>query len=155
MNSYHPQLKFTIEFPNNIQIPYLDLMIIKKEYKIVANWYSKPTSKGLLSFHSNHLINMKIKTSKGFLNRIFELSDECFWKTNKTIALEKLKRNEYSATLIQRLIYSEIRKIKFFRNNLTNSTSNNDSIPLYIPFLYIEKPQNSNIIFEDKTYSAT
>ena len=79
MNSYHPQLEFTIELPINNQISYLDLMIIKKKNKIVTNWYSKPTSKGrLLNFHSNHSISMKINNSKSFLNRIFGLSDNCF-----------------------------------------------------------------------------
>ena len=48
-------------------------MKIKKEDKIGTNWYSKPTSKErLLNFHSNHPINMKINTSKGFLSRVFD-----------------------------------------------------------------------------------
>lgn len=131
MNDYHPLLQFTIELPVESHIPYLDMMIIKKDNKIITNWHKKETSKGrMLNFHSNHSINIKINTAKGFLNRIFGLSDECFWSENMRLATDLLKRNEYPSTLINSLVHSEMRKITYFRNNSINTRNNNDSLYL-------------------------
>lgn len=154
MNDFNPLLKFTFELPVNNSIPYLDMLIIKKDNKIITNWYQKETSKGrMLNFNSCHSISIKMNTAKGFLNRIFGLSHQSFWDNNIQIATNILRKNEYPIAVINRLINNEINKIlsnQTLQDNINNSlyvscidesqssTLINIESPRYYSFTYIK-----------------
>ena len=42
-NNYHPRLKFTHECETNGTITFLDTLVIRKNEKLLTNWYRKPT----------------------------------------------------------------------------------------------------------------
>ncbi|XP_017481440.1 PREDICTED: uncharacterized protein LOC108370598 [Rhagoletis zephyria] len=46
LNKYHLKLQFTVEKENNLRIPFLDIMVYKKNSELILDWYSKPTSSG-------------------------------------------------------------------------------------------------------------
>ena len=65
------------------------MLIIESESNIITNCYQKTTSKGrMINFYSKHSYKIKLNTSKGFLNWIIEVSDECFWN-EKSYTLKK------------------------------------------------------------------
>jgi hypothetical protein len=102
------------------------MWIIKQENSIITNWYKKEIAKGrMLNFHSNHTYQIKINTAKGFLRRIFGLSNKCFWTENEKLAFEILSKNEFPIKIIKTLI----RSIKF---ELTQESSQNQDDTIFL-----------------------
>ena len=54
LNSLHPSLSFTIEFPDNNNIPFIGIEIIKNGRRIETQVYRKPTNTGLLLHFQSH-----------------------------------------------------------------------------------------------------
>ena len=54
LNSLHPSLSFTIEFPDNNKIPFIGIEIIKNGTRIETQVYRKPTNTGLLLHFQSH-----------------------------------------------------------------------------------------------------
>ena len=54
LNSLHPTLSFTMEFPVDNKIPFIGMEIIKNGTKIETQVYRKPTNTGLLLHFQNH-----------------------------------------------------------------------------------------------------
>jgi len=53
-NSFYPRFKFIIKIGGYI-INFLDLILIKRDEKLMFNWYQKPTFSGrFLNIHSHH-----------------------------------------------------------------------------------------------------
>lgn len=141
LNSFHPNIKFTIETEVNGSMPYLDTKVHRKDGILITNWYSKPTSKGrFLNYFSAHNMSMKVNTALGVLRRIFGLSNSCFWNENTIIARELLIKNSYPKKLVEKLITDTIRKITHQRtNNISiqhpNEDTNHFSSITYVPHL--------------------
>ena len=71
LNSLHPSLSFTIEFPDNNKIPlFFGIEIIKNGTRIETHVYRKPTNTGLLLHFQSH-------TDKRY--------KECLLKTRSTV----------------------------------------------------------------------
>lgn len=79
----------------------------------------------MLNYHSNHSYSIKINTAKGFLRRIFGLSDLKFWPKNVTLVIEILTKNEFPYRLILSLIRSA-------QASLTPTTNQNMNKTLYL-----------------------
>ena len=60
LNSLHPSLSFTIEFPDNNKIPFIGIEIIKNGTRIETQVYRKPTNTGLL-LHFQSLTDKRYK----------------------------------------------------------------------------------------------
>jgi len=54
LNSPHPSLSFTIEFPDNNKIPFIGIEIIKNGTRIETQVYRKPTNTSLLLHFQSH-----------------------------------------------------------------------------------------------------
>ena len=54
LNSLHPSLSFTMEFPVDNKIPFIGMEIIKNGTKIETQVYRKPTNTGLLLHFQSH-----------------------------------------------------------------------------------------------------
>ena len=54
LDSFHPSLSFTIEFPDNNKIPFIGIEIIKNGTRIETQVYRKPTNTGLLLDFQSH-----------------------------------------------------------------------------------------------------
>lgn len=65
LNKYHNKLQFTIEREKNSSIPFLDVLISRKNNQILLNWYSKPISSGrIINFLSAQPLKYKLNTAK-------------------------------------------------------------------------------------------
>lgn len=133
-NSFHPRLQFTIELENEGKLPFLDVLLIRKENSILTNWYHKPTfSERYLNFHSNHPLKQKLNIIENLKHRAMALSNECFWKEN----LEKIKillsKNSYPTRIINKILFKQPNSQS---NNAVVTTS--DKSPFYAKLPYVE-----------------
>ena len=68
LNNLVPSIKFSVEQQNCL--PFLDVLIIRKEDDFLFNVYRKPTNIcSYIHFYSNHSINVKIATFSGMFLR--------------------------------------------------------------------------------------
>lgn len=105
LNSYHPQIQFTVEIEDNCQLPFLDLLLIREHNSIVTDWYRKKTaSDRLISFHSAHPHLTKVNIATELLNRALNLSETRFHRKNIGICKRILRTNHFPEPLINRLV---------------------------------------------------
>ncbi|CAF1482133.1 unnamed protein product, partial [Didymodactylos carnosus] len=65
MNSLHPTIKFSIEVQNDNKLPFLDVMVERKDKELITYVYRKPTDTGLyLKWTSNQPRSYKINLLK-------------------------------------------------------------------------------------------
>jgi hypothetical protein len=123
-----------MELENNKTIPFLNLLIIRNQDKILFDWCRKPISSGhLLNWLSNHPYKMKINIGTSFANRVLTLSDTQFHQQNLHKITTTLKANNYPESIIKRIIY----KSKNFINS--NQINTNTIKPKYCSIPYIPK----------------
>lgn len=106
LNSYHPNIQFTIEQETNHSVPFLDTLVIRQDQTVKTDWYMKPTASGrYINYHSYHPKKMKFNTIINLKNRIMKVSHPDFINAN----LEKLyniaKNNSYPPRLVNKLLY--------------------------------------------------
>lgn len=121
-NSYDPNLQFTMEIENNKQIPFLDLLLINDNNKIITNWYQKPIATNrFLNFFSHNPVHQKIGIVYNLVDRAILLADERFHTSN----LEKIKiilnNNNYPADFVQKNINN---RLTFLKNRDKNHSNN-------------------------------
>ena len=75
LNGLHPSLKFTMELPSEITIPFIGIQIIKNGTELETPVYRKPTNTGLLLHFQSH-VDKRYKTGllKTMLHRAHALS---------------------------------------------------------------------------------
>ncbi|XP_053687283.1 uncharacterized protein LOC128736816 [Sabethes cyaneus] len=103
-NSYHPMLQFTAEAEKDCQLPYLDMLLIRKnDQTIQTQWYTKSISSGrLINYHSFHPLSQKMNTAINFITRVDRLSTNYTNAEKYSIIQSHLKRNDYPIKLINR-----------------------------------------------------
>ncbi|XP_067614494.1 uncharacterized protein [Eurosta solidaginis] len=142
LNSFHRDIKFTMELESASRLPFLDTLVCKIGNKIKLDWYQKPTSSGrIINFKSKHPRGMIINTAKNFIRRVLDTSDTVFHSENKKRITHILKMNDFPPNAIQRLI-KEYPKDKC-RKNRENTTTKYRSV-VYIPG-FSERLQGSDI----------
>lgn len=137
LNKYHNKLQFTVEEENNMQIPYLDMKIIKDNGKLITNWYTKTTASGrIINYHSTQPIQMKLNTATNLIEKVIKISDERF-RTNNIGKLRKsFDQNSYPSFLTNKLINKSLNKIsKNKTTNKDNIKKNNDMIFYSVPYI--------------------
>lgn len=110
-NSYHPRIQFTVEREIGGRIPFLDMVVIRKDdQSFVTDWYIKPIASGrFLNYHSVHPLNLKLNVACNLITRINKLAT-CQTQQQRTkTALTQLKLNDYPTKLVNRLINSSNR----------------------------------------------
>jgi len=140
-NSYHDKLQFTVECEVNGEIPFLDLMLIRKGTKIFTNYYQKPGSSGvMLNYRSHHPTTQKFSIVKGFISKVTRLSSPMFGESNKTIIFDRLVKNGYPKKLINK-IYNLYVSGQFHNRHLLTSLNNgsNNNKTMYFKFPFIQK----------------
>jgi len=111
-NNYHVRLNFTIEYENNRQLNFLDLLLMVQDNTLTIDWYHKKTLSGrYLSFFSNHPYNQKVGTIYGLTDRAILLSHPKFQKNIK-LFIDILVDNGYPLSLIFKVINKRIRILK-------------------------------------------
>lgn len=105
LNSFHDNIKFTIEEEKNQQIPYLDTLVIRNNKRIEVDWYQKDTASGrIINYYSQHPKTIIINTAKNLINRVLTISDTRFHTKNKSKIKHILRNNNFPNNLINNLI---------------------------------------------------
>ena len=146
-NSYHCDIKFTVELEKDNRLPYLDTIIVKHNNIMKLDWYQKPMASGrLINFYSNHSIQIIRNTATNFIRRVLNISDHVFHEENKLKISAILKKNNFPVPLIRSLINKNSKpKVPDFKNDKEFIYK---SIP-YIPG-FSERFKHSNILDKDK-----
>ena len=113
INGLHGNLKFTMELEQEGKIPFLDMLLIRKNNKITSTWYCKPTDTGLvMNFHALAPKRYKKSVVSGFVHRIFRACSSWILFTE---SLEKaksiLEKNQYPPQFYDPIIEETIVKL--------------------------------------------
>lgn len=146
-NSFHTNIQFTTEEEKDKKIPYLDLLLIRKENKsIVTDFYKKPECSGrILNYLSAHPNYMKVNTAYNFISRVFTLSSSEFHRKNKTIVYETLLNNNYPKIIVKKLFrkfYAVSQRVDYATNNVNASTSTTTTNKIYKSLTFIPTLSN-------------
>ncbi|XP_036317662.1 uncharacterized protein LOC118732638 [Rhagoletis pomonella] len=128
LNQYHPKLQFTMEPETHSRIPFLDVMIHRKNDSILLDWYSKPTSSGrLINFLSAQPFKYKVNTAKNLIHKVLTISHKQFRDTNINKINNILKSNNYPHHLIQSLLQHKIIEIDNKHSQIPTCKTRNDT----------------------------
>ncbi|XP_044760848.1 uncharacterized protein LOC123318294 [Coccinella septempunctata] len=153
-NSYHDKIQFTFEVETGGSLPFLDVCLHRtEEQKIITNWYTKPTSSGIiLNYLSNHATSYKISAINNLLHRAINLSSPVYHDLNIKKVKHILRDNKYPKPFVDRIVSELLRK----RNNekTVNTTTMSKA---YFKFPYVPelsqkikrtlKTENSELVF--------
>ena len=121
LNDFNQYIKFTYEYSAK-NIPFLDLKVVLKDGKITTDLHVKPTDRhqylNFLSAHPNHTKGSLVFSQTLRMSRLF--SNESDFERNKEKMRSWFVKREY----LEKLIDSEIRKVKF---NIKETNSKNKS----------------------------
>jgi hypothetical protein len=103
-NEYHHAIQFTIEREVNGRIPFLDMLLVRKEDgKVETEFYVKPLASGrILNFNSCHPMHLKMNVAENMVRRMFDLTSSDTKPIQR--AREFLKKNGFPLLIINRLI---------------------------------------------------
>ena len=134
LNSLHPSLSFTMEFPVDNKIPFIGMEIIKNGTKIETQVYRKPTNTGLLLHFQSHTDKRyKDCLLKTMIYRAYALSS-----TNEAFNQECTRlrsiftRLDYPITMINSTINKFIRNISSGENDAR--VEDNSILRITLPF---------------------
>ena len=110
LNSYHDNIKFTLEYENEGSLPFLDVLIVKADNYLRTSVYRKPThTNQYLAFSSNHPIHVKKGIVKCLKSRAIDLSSH---KEELVAEIDRLfdifRDNGYPAKVLGDLLYSDV-----------------------------------------------
>ncbi|XP_075151039.1 uncharacterized protein LOC142225146 [Haematobia irritans] len=150
LNSYNKLIQFTMEEENDNKLAYLDTIVIRKENRILLDWYQKDTaSRRLVNFHSKHPKSMIINTANNFINRVLTISDEIYHHQNKQKIRDILLMNDFPKKTIKDLLK---RAQKPKKDNINKEPKIYKSVT-FIPG-FSERFKNSEIYDKDKIQLA-
>ena len=124
---------------------FLDLTLIRKDNKILTNWYAKPTtSERILNYFSIHPNYMKLNVARSFIKRVLSLSDNEYKSNNITRIEQYLMKNNYPINIIKKLTRDEVYKLEnsaqitsFINPNLDDNQQRFATLT-YIPHLSLK-----------------
>lgn len=156
LNSYHPKLQFTFEMEKNNSINFLDLTLIKKNNKILTQWYTKDVWSGRYSnFNSTQPFSHKVGVITSLIDRAIKLTSPEL----RPIALQKAKNtlvnNGYPSLLINKICKKRIH-LSYNRVNTVKTKEQINYIKMpYIKHLsekinHILRPHNFVIAHQNK-----
>ncbi len=91
-NAFNVNIKFTLEQEVNKQLHVLDLTLIRTDFEIKTNWFTKGIFSGLtLNFQSKHPIGIKKSIVYNLVDRAMKLSAPEFHLAFTFQNLEKVK----------------------------------------------------------------
>jgi len=126
-NSYHHRLKFTLETEVNHCLHFLDITLIRKDTKIITDWFHKSTFSGrYLSFFSNHPTCQKTGTIYSLVDHAIKLSHPTFHEKNLRLCIKLLLDNGYPLNMIFNKINLRLKKLFVHRVTKSLSVTNTD-----------------------------
>lgn len=106
LNSYHPDVQFTIELENERnEINFLDITLHRESNRITTNWYKKPfASDRLINYLSGHERQTILATAIAHIKTVVGLSDATHFGTNRVMVERRLRLNNFPETVVMTLI---------------------------------------------------
>ncbi|KAJ8664749.1 hypothetical protein QAD02_006411 [Eretmocerus hayati] len=112
-NKYNINLKFTIEIEENHELPFLDMLMINDNGKLITDWYQKPTqSLTYLNFNAHNPITQKKATIYNLVDRGIKLAHQKFHAKNLIRIRDLLIKNDYPRKFIAKHISLRTQKIR-------------------------------------------
>lgn len=146
LNGRHKNIKFTMEVEDEGKLPFLDLIIKRKDESLQFEIYRKPThTQRFILSNSNHHIGQKMAAFNSMIHRLISIpmSDQDF-ATEKEYILDTGKKNGYQREVIE----ARIRKIQGRTRQLQLST-------LFREDVIVEPPKKRvPLIYEERTSMA-
>lgn len=139
MNKLCAQIKFTMEKEQNEQLPFLDVMVTKKNDHMETSIYRKPTFTGLyLNYFSNVPSSQKRSLISCLFNRIVKICSPNNVKLEAKKLENILLKNNYPLNLIRRIGNTTISRLeKSNEMNVLSCSKKKIYVPL--PFMGDEK----------------
>ena len=141
INTFHPNLKFTIEHPKDNRLTFLDITINVDNSRVETKWYMKKTNTGIY-LPKIAYSPMKYKTAaiRALISRAYKLSssNENFTESYKTIQLVFINNGFH---------YKFIDKIKdkiLSSLNNTDDKEDNEQQYIYYKLPYIKELEKTN-----------
>ena len=132
INTFHPNLKFTIDHESNNRLPFLDVLVDNSKQDLSFSVYRKKTFTGLsINFFSFCPLNFKINAFKTLLHRSYNICSNYHILHNEIENLQKLfTNNGFPLKLLQNLT-------KKFLNNKISPVKPVITVPKKIIYLSI------------------
>ena len=122
LNSLDPNIKFTCEKETDNAIPFLDLLVIRKEDHISIDFYKKPSSSNrILNYRSHHPLHQKIAIIKQLSHRVKKNCSPEHVDKNINLIKDLLAKNDYPKKLINRILNDQKDDTKQNPNKNNNS----------------------------------
>lgn len=138
LNNSHPTLRFTLEIEQEQTIPYMDLRIIRRNRKIVTDWYCKPiASNRMLNYHSAHAPKTVYNVGLAFAKPVLGNSDRCFHNKNYQLIREILNKNSFPPHVIKRILKQAKYQQSIPATLATTSPQDDQPITKYTPVPYV------------------
>jgi len=136
INTFHPNIRFTVEKEINSSLPFLDMSIQCTDGKFTSSIYRKPTFTGLLtSYFSFTPILYKMNAIRTLVHRAYNLSSSYFSFSREIDYLRTIfDNNGYPARMIDNCVN------KFLNRKLVPATTSIPTVPkkqVYVSLPYI------------------
>lgn len=113
LNSFDAKIQFTMELEKDDTLPYLDLLIIRDNNKIITNWYRKPTASNMsLNYLSNHPRTIRENVAFNMFYRAISLSDERFHQENIEKVKSILSENNFPFVIITKQLHRTLQRLQ-------------------------------------------
>ena len=111
--TYMPTWNLPLNWHRRERLPFLDMLLIRKERRVESTWYCKPTDTGLvMNFHALAPKRYKRRVVSGFVHRIHRSCST--WENfhnSLTKAKEVLEKNQYPPPFYEDVIAQTLEKI--------------------------------------------
>lgn len=132
MNKLETSIKFTLEIQNDNKLPFLDVMVERKNSELITYIYRKPTDTGLyLKWTSSQPRNYKINLIKCLCIRAKRIcSSNSLFKQELDYYKKVFSNNGYPMNVIKKTI----RSVELNINNKKNVSQNKEKVFISIPY---------------------
>ena len=152
-NTINPNIQFTLETPVNNSIPFLDILLTRKEEKIDTCLYIKPYhSNHILPWSSNTTTRQKIGVIKTEKLRAERISSDLIQKQiSLGMIKSKLLKNGYPYRIIKKYLYNE--QITDNTNYKKKDKNKIDSV-IKLPYINEKSSQKMQYLIRKSTLNA-
>lgn len=156
LNNIDDKIRFTCEIENNNSLPFLDLLLVRSDEKVLTDLYSKPISSDrLLNFKSHHPLHQKIAIVKQCKYKIDNLCSDPFREKNVISLKQKLRSNNYPDYVINSVFNNAVANNHSTNQNQTGEENERSMVKyLKMPYHNVLAPKINNLFHYPNTKVA-
>ena len=137
LNVYHYNIEFTYEIENDGKLPFLDVLVIRKDYEVEITVYCKSTTNDIcLHWQSFSLTTWKRKTLQTLASRAFKVCSNNQHLENEIKHLQKVFRdiNGYPHWVIEQTIEKVKNQNEMARSSQVTTNTGDNGHLLMLPY---------------------